>query len=161
MQLSTTTPRNANAVIKLSKGYGGAGRNRTAGKGFADLRLTTWLPRRRKVESHKLSVPRSERTDTFLVPSLCCRPPYRGCRTDRTTRHHKDKASAVWHSLARMPKALAEPLTVTTNRCVSGPWQRRRIPRSAIRSRSARQPNCPIRSRSRRNSAPGQSPANT
>ncbi len=45
--------------------------------------------------------------------------------------------------------------------CVSWPWQRRRVARSAIHSRSARQLNCPIRSTSRRNSAPCQSPANT
>ncbi len=35
--------------------FGGAGRNRTADKGFADPCLATWLPRRKDVASHAVS----------------------------------------------------------------------------------------------------------
>jgi hypothetical protein len=36
---------------------GGAGRNRTAGKGFADLRLTTWRPRRHSTSDEENPTP--------------------------------------------------------------------------------------------------------
>jgi hypothetical protein len=132
------------------KKVGGAGRNRTADKGFADPCLTTWRPRHKKLVLRRVGFHRSGGGRGELAPAA---------QYPAWPKTQQRILAGLKPAYRRQVRSLQ--MQIRKGSPVSARKQPRWIARTAFRSRWALQRDCPIRSRSRRNCGLFRSPANT